>query len=91
MKYIIYIMKLWKVRVSACEDLTKIFKTSSKESPEFSNYTSYFKKMVSDSNLPAQIAALGTLQAYLENAPEDLATKYIQFNNIFLIYLSYKK
>jgi len=67
--------KLWKVRVSACEDLTKIFKTSSKESSEFSNYTSYFKKMVSDSNLPAQIAALGTLQAYLENAPEEIAMK----------------
>ncbi|KAG4099233.1 ARM repeat-containing protein [Neocallimastix lanati (nom. inval.)] len=67
--------KLWKVRVSACEDLTKIFKTSPKESPEFSNYTSYFKKMVSDSNLPAQIAALGSLQAYLENAPEEIAIK----------------
>ncbi|ORX82097.1 ARM repeat-containing protein [Anaeromyces robustus] len=67
--------KLWKVRVSACDDLTKIFKTCPKESPEYSNYTSYFKKMVSDSNLPAQIAALGTLQSYLENAPEEIAMK----------------
>jgi len=31
--------------------------------------------MVSDSNLPAQIAALGSLQAYLENAPEEIAIK----------------
>jgi len=55
--------------------LSKLFKTCNKDSPEFSNYTSYFKKMVSDSNLPAQIAALGTLQSYLENAPEEIATK----------------
>jgi len=31
--------------------------------------------MVGDSNIPAQIAALGTLQAYLENAPEEIAVK----------------
>lgn len=67
--------KLWKVRVSACDDLAKLFKTCPKESPEFTNYTSYFKKMVGDSNIPAQIAALGTLQAYLENAPEEIAVK----------------
>ncbi|ORX61016.1 ARM repeat-containing protein [Piromyces finnis] len=67
--------KLWKVRVSACEDMSKLFKTCPKDSNEFSNYTSFFKKMVSDSNLPAQIAALGTLQSYLENAPEEIATK----------------
>lgn len=60
--------KLWKARVSAYEEVTKLFKQIDDEkSPEFGKYLGLVKKFVTDSNAVGQEKGLEATLAYVEN------------------------
>ncbi|CAG9764905.1 unnamed protein product [Ceutorhynchus assimilis] len=60
--------KLWKARLSAYEDLTKLFRQIDDEkSPEFGKYLGLVKKFVTDSNAVSQEKGLEATLAYVEN------------------------
>lgn len=62
------IHKLWKARVSAYEEVTKLFKQIDDEkSPEFGKYLGLVKKFVTDSNAMGQEKGLEATLAYVEN------------------------
>ncbi|KAJ1725499.1 hypothetical protein LPJ53_000314 [Coemansia erecta] len=63
--------KVWKVRVGAYGDLTKILKQldPDRDAGQFSQYESYLPKMVLDTNMAAQEAGIATVIAFVENAP----------------------
>jgi cytoskeleton-associated protein 5 len=66
--------KVWKARVSAYEDLTKLYRQATSEtSGEFSKYLGYFKKIVIDSNAVAQEKGLEATLAFLENASPSIS------------------
>ncbi|KAI7908148.1 armadillo-type protein [Cokeromyces recurvatus] len=66
--------KLWKARVSACEDLTKLFKTTT-EDTDFYSYESCLKKLVLEPNAVAQEAGLSAVIEYVSNAPNATSTR----------------
>ncbi|XP_048524005.1 protein mini spindles [Dendroctonus ponderosae] len=60
--------KLWKARVSAYEELVKLFRQLDDEkSPEFGKYLGLVKKFVTDSNAMGQEKGLEATLAYVEN------------------------
>ncbi|KAL1502287.1 hypothetical protein ABEB36_007453 [Hypothenemus hampei] len=60
--------KLWKARVSAYEEVTKLFRQIDDEkSPEFGKYLGLVKKFVIDSNAMGQEKGLEATLAYVEN------------------------
>ncbi|KAG0237016.1 Microtubule-associated protein, microtubule dynamics during spindle orientation [Actinomortierella wolfii] len=61
--------KNWKARVSAYEQLAKVFRTTVDDS-EFRQYEGALKKMALDSNAVAQESALTTIMQFVDNAPE---------------------
>ncbi|KAF9973158.1 Microtubule-associated protein, microtubule dynamics during spindle orientation [Actinomortierella ambigua] len=61
--------KNWKARVSAYEQLAKVFRTTVDDS-EFRQYEGSLKKMALDSNAVAQESALTTIMQFVDNAPE---------------------
>ncbi|KAK9719768.1 hypothetical protein K7432_004569 [Basidiobolus ranarum] len=66
--------KVWKARLQAYEELTKLYKTTDQEA-EFDKYSEHFKKIVTDSNVAAQEAGLTAVLAYVENAPNPSKTR----------------
>ncbi|CAB4441999.1 unnamed protein product [Rhizophagus irregularis] len=66
--------KIWKVRVGAYEELTKLFKKSDNES-DFKPYEGFMKNIATDSNAVAQETGLTTLLAFVENAPNPLKVR----------------
>ncbi|ORY05948.1 ARM repeat-containing protein [Basidiobolus meristosporus CBS 931.73] len=66
--------KVWKARLEAYEELTKLYKTTDQEA-EFDKYSEHFKKLVTDSNVAAQEAGLTAVTAYVENAPTPTKTR----------------
>ncbi|ORX94275.1 ARM repeat-containing protein [Basidiobolus meristosporus CBS 931.73] len=68
------IHKVWKARLEAYEELTKLYKTTDQEA-EFDKYSEHFKKFVTDSNVAAQEAGLTAVTAYVENAPTPTRTR----------------
>ncbi|GET04485.1 microtubule associated protein [Rhizophagus clarus] len=66
--------KIWKVRVGAYEELTKLFKKSDNES-DFKPYEGFMKNIATDSNAVAQETGLTTLLAFVENAPNPLRVR----------------
>ncbi|KAG0267963.1 Microtubule-associated protein, microtubule dynamics during spindle orientation [Actinomortierella ambigua] len=61
--------KNWKARVSAYEQLAKVFRTAVDDS-EYRQYEGSLKKMALDSNAVAQESALTTIMQFVDNAPE---------------------
>lgn len=60
--------KLWKARVSAYEELTKLFRQlDDDKSPEFGKYLGLVKKFVTDSNAMGQEKGLEATLAFVEN------------------------
>ncbi|KAI9145343.1 armadillo-type protein [Paraphysoderma sedebokerense] len=72
--------KVWKARVSAYEELCKSFKLWDPDTQEneYRKYQDALKKMIADSNLVAQESGLMAVQAWLENAPTNLASKSVK-------------
>ncbi|KAF9924030.1 Microtubule-associated protein, microtubule dynamics during spindle orientation [Linnemannia zychae] len=68
--------KNWKARVSAYEELAKLFRTSVEES-DFRRFEGSLKKIALDSNAVAQESGLTTLIQFVENAPDPNRTKNI--------------
>ncbi|KAF9908102.1 Microtubule-associated protein, microtubule dynamics during spindle orientation [Linnemannia zychae] len=68
--------KNWKARVSAYEELAKLFRTSVEDS-DFRRYEGSLKKIALDSNAVAQESGLTTLIQFVENAPDPNRTKNI--------------
>ncbi|RIA95528.1 armadillo-type protein [Glomus cerebriforme] len=66
--------KIWKVRVAAYEELTKLFKKSDSES-DFRPYEGFMKNIATDANAVAQETGLTTLLAFVENAPNPLRVR----------------
>ncbi|KAF9923118.1 Microtubule-associated protein, microtubule dynamics during spindle orientation, partial [Modicella reniformis] len=66
--------KNWKARVSAYEELAKLFRTSVDDS-DFCQFEGSLKKMALDSNAVAQESGVSTLIQFVENAPEPNRTK----------------
>ncbi|KAF9584426.1 Microtubule-associated protein, microtubule dynamics during spindle orientation [Lunasporangiospora selenospora] len=66
--------KNWKARVSAYEELAKLFRTSV-ETSDFRRYAGSLKKIALDSNAVAQESGLTTLIQFVENAPDPNSTK----------------
>ncbi|KAF9574261.1 Microtubule-associated protein, microtubule dynamics during spindle orientation [Mortierella alpina] len=61
--------KNWKARVSAYEELAKLFRTSVEDS-DFRRYEGSLRKIALDSNAVAQESGLTTLMQFVENAPD---------------------
>ncbi|OAQ29474.1 ARM repeat-containing protein [Linnemannia elongata AG-77] len=68
--------KNWKARVSAYEELAKLFRTSVEDS-DFRRYEGSLKKIALDSNAVAQESGLTTLIQFVENAPDPNRTKNV--------------
>ncbi|KAI8601375.1 armadillo-type protein, partial [Dissophora ornata] len=68
--------KNWKARVSAYEELAKLFRTSVEDS-DFRRFEGSLKKMALDSNAVAQESGLTTLIQFVENAPDPNRTKNV--------------
>ncbi|KAI8967762.1 armadillo-type protein [Mycotypha africana] len=68
--------KLWKARVSACEELTKLFHTTVDDS-DFYTYEPHLKKLVIEPNAVAQEAGLTALFEYVTNAPNATSTREV--------------
>ncbi|CAI2189255.1 12155_t:CDS:10, partial [Funneliformis geosporum] len=66
--------KIWKVRVGAYEELTKLFTNSDSES-DFRPYEGLMKNIATDSNAVAQETGLTTLTAFVDNAPNPLRAR----------------
>ncbi|KAL9553831.1 hypothetical protein MBANPS3_003097 [Mucor bainieri] len=66
--------KSWKARVSACEDLTKLFKITT-EDADFYTYEPFLKKLAVEPNAVAQEAGLAALVEYVSNAPNASSTR----------------
>ncbi|KAG0332620.1 Microtubule-associated protein, microtubule dynamics during spindle orientation [Podila horticola] len=66
--------KTWKARVSAYEELAKLFRTSVEDS-DFRRFEGSLKKIALDSNAVAQESGLTTLIQFVENAPDPNRTK----------------
>ncbi|CAO3638942.1 unnamed protein product [Mucor hiemalis] len=66
--------KVWKARVSACEELQKLFHKTVEDS-DFFTYEPYLKKMVIEANAVAQEAGLGAVLEYVSNAPNASSTR----------------
>ncbi|KFH73222.1 hypothetical protein MVEG_00443 [Podila verticillata NRRL 6337] len=66
--------KTWKARVSAYEELAKLFRTSVEDS-DFRQFEGSLKKIALDSNAVAQESGLTTLIQFVENAPDPNRTK----------------
>jgi len=67
--------QVWKARVSAYEELAKLFRTlPSADDPEYRKWIGYLKKMVTDSNAAAQDAGIVALLSFLQNA--DIGGQY---------------
>ncbi|KAG0348125.1 Microtubule-associated protein, microtubule dynamics during spindle orientation [Podila humilis] len=66
--------KTWKARVSAYEELAKLFRTSVEDS-DFRRFEGSLKKIALDSNAVAQESGLTTLIQFVENAPDPNKTK----------------
>ncbi|KAJ1844307.1 hypothetical protein LPJ73_005211, partial [Coemansia sp. RSA 2703] len=62
---------VWKVRVGAYGDLSKLLKQLDPDSDagQFNQYESYLPKMVLDTNMAAQEAGIATVITFVENAP----------------------
>lgn len=71
--------------MSACEDLTKLFKTTV-EDGEFFTYEPYLKKLAVEPNAVAQEAGLAALVEYVSNAPN--ASRYISIYHQVIIILN---
>lgn len=59
----------WKARVSAYEELAKLFRTSVEDS-DFRRFEGSLRKIALDSNAVAQESGLSTLIQFVENAPD---------------------
>lgn len=68
--------KNWKARVSAYEELAKLFRTSVEDS-DFRRFEGSLKKIALDSNAVAQESGLTTLIQFVENAPDPNRTKSV--------------
>ncbi|KAF9133583.1 Microtubule-associated protein, microtubule dynamics during spindle orientation [Mortierella sp. 14UC] len=68
--------KNWKARVSAYEELAKLFRTSVEDS-DFRRFEGSLKKIALDSNAVAQESGLTTLIQFVENAPDPNRTKNV--------------
>ncbi|KAF9937265.1 Microtubule-associated protein, microtubule dynamics during spindle orientation [Mortierella alpina] len=66
--------KNWKARVSAYEELAKLFRTSVEES-DFRRYEGSLRKIALDSNAVAQESGLTTLIQFVENAQDPNRTR----------------
>ncbi|OAD02874.1 hypothetical protein MUCCIDRAFT_142534 [Mucor lusitanicus CBS 277.49] len=66
--------KSWKARVSACEDLTKLFRITT-EDGDFYTYEPFLKKLAVEPNAVAQEAGLAALVEYVSNAPNASSTR----------------
>ncbi|KAG1441515.1 hypothetical protein G6F56_011447 [Rhizopus delemar] len=59
--------KSWKARISAYEDLTRLFQNTTEDS-EFLSFEPHLKNMVIDSNVVAQEAALTAVLEYIRHS-----------------------
>ncbi|KAI8882635.1 ARM repeat-containing protein [Backusella circina FSU 941] len=66
--------KVWKARVSGCEDLTKLLHSTMEDS-DFYTYEPFLKKLVTDANAVAQEAGLAAVVEYVSNAPNASSTR----------------
>ncbi|KAI8994916.1 armadillo-type protein [Pilobolus umbonatus] len=66
--------KAWNARVSAYEDLKKLFQSTMEDS-DFNTYESNLFKMVTDANAAAQEAGVAALIQYVSNAPNASSTR----------------
>ena len=67
--------QVWRARVSAYEELAKVFRTlPSADDPEYRKWIGSLKKMVVDANAAAQDAGLAALIVFLQNA--DIGGQY---------------
>ncbi|KAG0305228.1 Microtubule-associated protein, microtubule dynamics during spindle orientation [Dissophora globulifera] len=66
--------KNWKARVSAYEELAKLFRTTVEDS-DFRRFEGSLKKIALDSNAVAQESGLTTLIQFVENAPDPNRTR----------------
>lgn len=78
------LIKSWKARVSAYEELAQSFHKPLQNS-DFDTFEPHLKKMVTDANAVAQEVALTAILEYVANAPH--AFKYIKKNVIALIHV----
>ncbi|GAA5815313.1 hypothetical protein MFLAVUS_008819 [Mucor flavus] len=66
--------KVWKARVSACEDLTKLLHKTVEDS-DFYTYEPFLKKLALEPNAVAQEAGLAAIIEYVSNAPNASSTR----------------
>ncbi|KAL1915281.1 uncharacterized protein VTP21DRAFT_7557 [Calcarisporiella thermophila] len=68
--------KNWKARVSAYQELDKIFRTADPSiSSDFYHYESFLKNIVLDNNVVAQETGLTVLISFVENAPNAIGSR----------------
>ncbi|KAI9257597.1 armadillo-type protein [Sporodiniella umbellata] len=60
--------KLWKARISAYEELTRLLESGA-EASDFASIEPHLKNMVTDSNVVAQEAALSVVLEYIRHSP----------------------
>lgn len=67
---------MWKARLGAYEEVTKLFKTLDPDAVgEYQKYTEFLKKMAVDSNLVAQEAGLAAILSFVEFGPTTLVVR----------------
>ncbi|KAJ3032355.1 Microtubule-associated protein, microtubule dynamics during spindle orientation, partial [Rhizophlyctis rosea] len=70
--------KVWKARLGAYEEATKIFNTLDPDADaEYRKYQEFLKKMIADSNLVAQEAGMAAVLAWVTNAPSATKTRSV--------------